>query len=139
MNAIVLPSGDQAASPSYSSGLATCVSCRTFPLARSTNQQPGSPVPLGAENGVASVGRDRWIEILGGVAHRVGDGARGAAACGQRPQLAEQIEDDGAVVRREVEGQLRPFARVNRNGLCHLLLGVRDGASSEEQRQTNTK
>jgi len=86
--------------------------------------EAGAAPALAAKDDAAAIGRVGGIEIFGGVAHRVGDRARGAAACRQRPQLAEQIEDDGAVVRREVEGQLRPFARVNRNGLCHLLLGV---------------
>src|SRR5690242_189164 len=98
--------------------------------------EPGSSVALPAKDHAPAVRRDRGIEVLRGVAYRIRYRPRRAAAGGQRPQLPEQVEDDRAVGRREVEGQLGPLASVDRNGFRGLM-SIRCRACGEQhQRQT---
>ena len=114
-NAIVRPSGDHAPWPSKPSPSGVRERSRGAPPARSASQSSAPAGSLAREHDLCSVGRERRIEVLGRVAHRVGERPRLAAGRVERPEFSQQIEDDRPPVAREVRGEHRPLAGRDRD------------------------
>jgi hypothetical protein len=106
--------------------------------ARLEQPETGAAVSLASEDDAAPVGGPRWVEVLGGIAHRVRQRPRRTPAPGQLPELPEQVEDDRPPVGRKVEAEGGPLVHADGDCLRGRRPVARGGEAAEQDGHDRT-